>query len=267
MNKETVVIADVLPIQKHYWLLHDGNKYAKHGPKELNGLLVFCYQERAEQFCLTVGKALPKFQPVKVSAETFLAEAKRVGAFCMAEGLLLKVFSFRDKKGQCLSKQVVAVADRGWVPKSTQTSEPSSLTGLSWKGMDGRGHALPGTFSATPHGAAASVCPGMRDAPGATSPWTANGVKRAFRCRVKSFAHPDSGGDSEEFKRLYQALQDNRSSQRTAASSQRRPVPALGSVRVSWLPPVKAWRYCMNVKNNWPLSCSRLVLGAFQSFF
>lgn len=79
---------DVLPVRDHYWLLHDGEKYARHGTEDCNGVLVFDCQERAEQFMLTVGKALPDFKPVKVTPAAFLEEVKRVGAFTVAEGSL-----------------------------------------------------------------------------------------------------------------------------------------------------------------------------------
>ena len=81
-------LKDVLPARDHYWLLHDGEKYARHGTEETSGVLVFDCQERAEQFMLTVGKGLPAFKPVKVSPTTFLEEARRAGAFAVADGLL-----------------------------------------------------------------------------------------------------------------------------------------------------------------------------------
>jgi hypothetical protein len=81
-------IADVLPDRDHYWMLHDGERYARHGTAEKYGVLVFDCLERAEQFLLTVGKALPAFRPVKVSPTAFLKEVRRAGAFCLAEGAL-----------------------------------------------------------------------------------------------------------------------------------------------------------------------------------
>ena len=84
-------LPDVLPVRDHYWMLHDGEKYAKHGSEERNGVLVFLCQERAEQFVLTVGKALPQFQPIKVSALGFFREAEQVGAFAIADGLSVTV--------------------------------------------------------------------------------------------------------------------------------------------------------------------------------
>lgn len=91
-------IGDVLPARDHYWLLHDGEKYAWHGTEHKNGVLVFTCQERAEQFMLTVGKALPAFRPVKVSPEALLTEAERAGAFAVAEGVL-KVTVCEIRKG------------------------------------------------------------------------------------------------------------------------------------------------------------------------
>jgi hypothetical protein len=58
------------------------------GTEEQNGVLVFDCQGRAEQFLLTVGKTLREFKPVKVFPSTFLDEAKRAGAFSVAEGPL-----------------------------------------------------------------------------------------------------------------------------------------------------------------------------------
>lgn len=85
-------ISNVLPTRDHYWLLHDGEKFARHGTDEKNGVLVFECQERAEQFLLTVGKELPTFKPVQVHPATFVKEAKRMGAFSVPGGELgLKV--------------------------------------------------------------------------------------------------------------------------------------------------------------------------------
>lgn len=77
-----------LPARDNYWLLHNGQKYAQHGTEDKNGVLVFSCQELAEQFLLTVGKALPEFKPVKVSFTTFFEEAQRAGAFAVPEGSL-----------------------------------------------------------------------------------------------------------------------------------------------------------------------------------
>ena len=86
-------MADVLPIQQHYYLLNDGERYARHGIEGTNGLLVFFNLERAEQFCLTVGKGLPEFRPVKVTALDFLELVEEIGAFCVANGLEVMVCS------------------------------------------------------------------------------------------------------------------------------------------------------------------------------
>jgi len=83
-------IADVLPVQDHYYLLSDGTRFAKHGTETCNGIVVFTNLERAEQFQMTVGKGL-NFEPCKVTAGRFLAEAEKVGAFCLAEGLRVTV--------------------------------------------------------------------------------------------------------------------------------------------------------------------------------
>jgi hypothetical protein len=42
---------------------------------------------------------------------------------------------------------------------------------------------------------------------GLTVPWTTDQVKQAFRFLVKK-AHPDSGGDGDEFKKLYRAYEE-----------------------------------------------------------
>lgn len=89
----TKTISEILPMQGHYYLLCNGERYARHGKKELNGLLVFANLEKAEQFCMTVGKALPSFQPVRVSIEQFFREIQRVGAICIANGTKVQVAS------------------------------------------------------------------------------------------------------------------------------------------------------------------------------
>ena len=53
---------------------------------------------------------------------------------------------------------------------------------------------------------------------------------------------------------------DNRSSPRMAAGNRRRRAPVPGSVRVSWQPPVKAWRHCTNDNNIRPLGRRAVVL-------
>jgi hypothetical protein len=65
-------LANILPVQPHYYLLSNGLHYARHGTEDLNGLLVFTNLERAKQFMITIGKGLPEFQPVKVAAEELL---------------------------------------------------------------------------------------------------------------------------------------------------------------------------------------------------
>lgn len=92
-------VADVLPVQDHYYLLHDGEKYARHGTEEANGLLVFPNLERAEQFCMTVGRALPAFQPKRVTAEQFISLAEDLGAFCIADRLGVAVCLISEKQG------------------------------------------------------------------------------------------------------------------------------------------------------------------------
>lgn len=86
MTTQTKSLADLLPAQEHYYLLHDGVKFARHGTPVATGLLVFEGRERADQFCQTVGKALPAFQPVKVGAEEFMRLVEEVGAVCVVEG-------------------------------------------------------------------------------------------------------------------------------------------------------------------------------------
>lgn len=88
MTQQTKSLADLLPSQGHYYLLHDGVKFARHGTPEAIGLLVFEDRERADQFCLTVGKALPAFKPVRVDAEEFMRLVEEVGAVCVVDGLL-----------------------------------------------------------------------------------------------------------------------------------------------------------------------------------
>lgn len=98
MTTQTKSLADLLPAQEHYYLLHDGVKYARHGTGEANGLLVFENRERADQFCLTVGKALPAFQPVMVGADDFMRLVEEVGAVCMADGLKVVVATLGSMK-------------------------------------------------------------------------------------------------------------------------------------------------------------------------
>ena len=84
-------LADLLPLQDHYYLLTDGTKYAHHGTQDANGLLVFANLERAEQFCMTVGKGLPTFVPVKVPLSLFMDIVEEIGAVCVTEGLSVRV--------------------------------------------------------------------------------------------------------------------------------------------------------------------------------
>lgn len=91
MSSQKSTLADLLPVQEHYYLLHDGVKYAKHGTPEADGLLVFENREGADQFCQTVGMAMPAFQPVKVDAEEFMRLFEEVGAVCVAEGMSVTV--------------------------------------------------------------------------------------------------------------------------------------------------------------------------------
>ena len=91
MSEPTRTIGDLLPAQDSYYVLHDGKRYAKHGNEEANGLLVFNNRERAEQFCMTVGKGLPAFRPLRIDAEKFLELIDEMGAICIAEGLRVTV--------------------------------------------------------------------------------------------------------------------------------------------------------------------------------
>ena len=88
MTLQTKTLADVLPAQEHYYLLHDGVKFARHGTPEAIGLLVFEDRERADQFCLTVGKAMPAFLPVRVDVDDFMSLVEEIGAVCVVDGLL-----------------------------------------------------------------------------------------------------------------------------------------------------------------------------------
>jgi len=91
INKKNACLTDLLLVQNHYYLLTDGTRFARHGTPQTNGLLVFANLERAEQFCVTVGKSLPMFMPVKVSVEEFMEIVKGIGAICVAEGLTVRV--------------------------------------------------------------------------------------------------------------------------------------------------------------------------------
>lgn len=91
MNSDKYTLADLLPAQQHYYLLHDGDKYARHGPENANGILVFPSVESAEQFRLTVGIGLPAFKPVRSDAINVLQLIEDAGAVCVAEGLSVRV--------------------------------------------------------------------------------------------------------------------------------------------------------------------------------
>ena len=86
----TIQIHDVLPIQDYYYLLANGEQFAKHGTTKAHGVVVFTNLERAEQFRMTVGKNM-EFEPCRVTAEEFLSEAERVGAFCVVQGEFVAV--------------------------------------------------------------------------------------------------------------------------------------------------------------------------------
>lgn len=102
-------LADLLPVQEHYYLLHDGKKYAKHGTPEADGLLVFENREGADQFCQTVGKALPAFKPVRVDVGDLMRLVAEVGAVCMADGLKVVVATLVNPEG-------VVPEDSNWEP-------------------------------------------------------------------------------------------------------------------------------------------------------
>ena len=93
MTIHTTTLADILPVQEHYFLLFDGKRHAKHGTPERDGLLVFDTREAADRFCQTVGKALPAFVPVRVDAEEVMRLVEEVGAVCVADGLNVVVGS------------------------------------------------------------------------------------------------------------------------------------------------------------------------------
>jgi hypothetical protein len=80
-------LTDLIPIQDYYYLLTNGAMFARHGTLDTNGVLVLANLKRAEQFCMRIGKYLPMFVPVKMSAEEFLEIAEAIGAGCVAEGL------------------------------------------------------------------------------------------------------------------------------------------------------------------------------------
>jgi hypothetical protein len=72
-KKITGRLTDILRPQPYYWLLCNGEQYARFGGDvEEPGLLVFDNLERAEAFCLTVGREAPEYQPDKVPASLML---------------------------------------------------------------------------------------------------------------------------------------------------------------------------------------------------
>ncbi len=93
-------LTDLLPAQDHYYLLSDGERYARHGNLDASGIVVFANLERAEQLCLTVARNLPAFQPVRVTAEEFVGAYEEAGAFCVAEGS--RVIVARPADGQAV---------------------------------------------------------------------------------------------------------------------------------------------------------------------
>lgn len=91
MISDKCTLADLLPAQQHYYLLYDGDKYARHGTENANGLLVFLSFESAEQFRLTIGIGLPAFKTVRSDAINVLQLIEDAGAVCVAEGLSVRV--------------------------------------------------------------------------------------------------------------------------------------------------------------------------------
>lgn len=116
MTLQTKSLADLLPAQEQYYLLHDGKNYAKHGTPEANGLLVFETLEGADLFCQTVGKALPAFQPVRVGAEELLRLFEEDGAVCMADGLRVLVATPGPTEQEPVNPEGVVPEDSNWVP-------------------------------------------------------------------------------------------------------------------------------------------------------
>ena len=117
MTIQAKSLADILPVQEHYYLLHDGKKYAKHGTDEANGLLVFETRERAYQFRQTVGKAFPAFQPVMVGAEEFLRLLAEVGAVCVTDGLKVVVATLGQNRQESVNPEGVIPEDSNWEPQ------------------------------------------------------------------------------------------------------------------------------------------------------
>ena len=80
-------LADMLPVQNEYYLLSNGEKFARFGHGNANGLLVFETIEKANEFWQTVGVGIPEFKPVNVDAETLLTLIEEIGAICVTDGL------------------------------------------------------------------------------------------------------------------------------------------------------------------------------------
>ena len=116
MTVQMKSLADLLPVQEHYYLLNNGKQYARHGTDDANGLLVFETRQGADQFCQTVGKALPAFQPVRVDAEEFMRLGEEVGAVCMAEGLKVVVATLGRKEKEPANPEGVIPEDSNWEP-------------------------------------------------------------------------------------------------------------------------------------------------------
>ena len=114
MTIKTKSLADLLPVQEHYFMLHDGKKYAKHGTPEANGLLVFETREAAAEFCQTVGKALPAFRPVKVHAVEFMRLVEEEGAVCMANGLKVVVATLNQSGQEPVNPEGVVSENSNW---------------------------------------------------------------------------------------------------------------------------------------------------------
>ena len=114
MTIHTKMLADILPVQEHFFLLFDGRRYARHGTPETDGLLVFDTREAADRFCQTVGKALPAFGPVRVDAEDVMRLVEEVGAVCVADGLNVVVGTLRQKKQEPCNPEGVIPDDSIW---------------------------------------------------------------------------------------------------------------------------------------------------------
>ena len=86
ITQADATLADMLPVQDHYCLLSNGKMYARFGHGKEIGLLVFESNEKAKNFCATVGVELPEFQPVTVDLETVLTLIEDIGAICVTDG-------------------------------------------------------------------------------------------------------------------------------------------------------------------------------------